>query len=259
MLAGISVDYLTRMEQGRETNPSLEVLDALGRALQLSSDEWWHMKHLAARDCVPDMCPSSLPDTPLRASTFELLDRLDPTPAFVLEPTADVTAWNRAYGGLMAATGLLDLDRPNLLRFTFLVPLARSVFPDWDAVALEQLGNLRTATARWPQDQRFRELVGELAMKSSTFANLWACQEVGEKRRGRKHLNHPVAGELVLDFEALSLPDAGERQLVTYLAADEATRRAVEELAKTGVAHFPREDAAGAGTAAAHLRVVSER
>lgn len=256
-LAGISVDYLTRMEQGRETNPSVDVLDALRRALQLSSDEWLHMKNLSKGANCPEACPTAVPDSPLEASTLTMLEQLNPMPAFVLEQTADVTAWNGAYGGLMAATGLFDLDPPNLVRYTFLMPEARSLFPDWDAVAMEQLGNLRAATARWPQDTRFRELVGELAMESSTFANLWACQEVGEKRRGEKHLTHPEAGELNMTFEVLSIPGPSERMLVTYLASDDVTSRSLEELATTGQPNLASEEAPEPGRpATAALQVV---
>lgn len=239
LLAGISVDYLTRLEQGRETNPSQEVLESLGRVLHFGLYEWNHLYDLLGATSLPEKCSGELPEAAVEDSTRTLLDRLGPTPAFVLEQTADIAAWNRAFAGLMAERGLFDLDPPNLLRYTFLVPEARGLFREWEAVAAEHVGNLRVAAARWPNDRQLRQLVGELSMASPDFASLWSTYEVTESRRGRTLLDHPIAGELVLDFEALTLPGCSDQHLVTYLPADDATAQAIERLAATDEGNRP--------------------
>lgn len=231
LLAGISVDYLTRLEQGRETNPSQEVLESLGRVLHFGLYEWNHLYDLLGAANLPEKCSGELPDAPVENSTSLLLDRLGSTPACVLEQTADITAWNRAFAGLMADTGLFDLDPPNLLRYTFLVPEARGLFREWEVVATGHVGNLRVAAARWPNDKRLRQLVGELSMASPDFVRLWSTYEVRESRRGRTVMDHPVAGELTFDFEALTVFGCSDQHLLTYLPADETSAKAIERLA----------------------------
>jgi transcriptional regulator with XRE-family HTH domain len=231
-LAGISVDYLVRLEQGRETNPSPDVLSALADALRLTQDEAHHMGLIATKNrLAPRLCPKKTASEELDETTLMLLERMAPTPAFVLEPTATVAAWNDPYERLMRATGLFDLEPPNLLRYTFLVPGSRSVFKDWDAVAREQVGNLRSvAVFCTGGGSPVSELVGELSINSPEFAQLWADHDIDRKTWGTKQIVHPTAGPLALRYEALLLPDESHRQLVAYLPADEATAEALDDL-----------------------------
>lgn len=251
-LAGVSVDYLVRLEQGRETRPSQPVLTCLAEALQLDDDERLHLKRVANLTAHPELCPTWQPPpepATLSRTTLALLDRLDPTPAFVLERTAEVSAWNQAYERLMAPTGLLDMDPPNLLLYTFLNPASRRLFRDWDAIAREQVANLRSIMPQVCGDSAVAGLVGELSMNSSEFAQLWATLDVTEKRRGTKRLDHPRVGELTLDFEALLLPEPGERRLVTYLPADEASAETLDKLVTA--------ESDSADGAVRHLRLVN--
>lgn len=229
-LAGISVDYLVRLEQGRETNPSPEVLGALADALQLTAEEAQHMGMLVTKSRMGTrFCPSMSSSDELDETTRLLLRRMEPTPAFVLEPTTTVSAWNDAYERLMQATGLFDLDPPNLLRYTFLVPASRTVFADWEAVAREQVGNLRSVAPLCSlAGTPVTELVGELSVRSPEFSRLWADHDIGTKTWGSKELVHPTAGLLRLRYEALLLPDESHRQLVAYVPADEATAAALD-------------------------------
>jgi len=146
--------------------------------------------------------------------------------------TTEVIAWNNAYERMMDASGLFNLDPPSLLHYTFLSPQSRSFYGDWEAVAREQVGNLRAATATCKEDLSVAELVGELSVKSQDFASLWADHEVGEKNWGTKTFSHPVVGDLALRYEALILPDASGRRLVTYLPADAATAARLDEVVR---------------------------
>lgn len=231
MLAGISVDYLIRLEQGRETNPSPDVLASLAQALRLDEQERLHLGKLGtAGQRHPGLCPS-VATGDLNPLTQAVLDRLD-APAFVVDTLSDLVGWNEAFTRVMADTGLFDLDPPNLMRFTFLSDRARSVFPDWEAVASEQVGNLRQAAPTCSHDPAMTELVGELSLNSADFVRLWSRHDVGEKTRGTKSLAHPTAGRLTVDFEALMIPESPQRRLVVWLPADAETAATFERLAE---------------------------
>jgi len=243
-LAGISVDYLVRLEQGRETSPSLDVVRALGLALRMRDDEVKHLWSLVHRANSAEMCPDmGVPGAGVEPPTQALLDRLDATPAFVIDPLTDVLAWNLAYERLMGPTGILDARPPNLIRFTFTDRRARSLYRDWEAIAREQVGNLRNFVSDNAADAAGRALAGELITASADFARLWEEYAVGQKRRGIKQLAHPAGGPLDLEFTALGLPEPGVLQLVTYLPADEASAVVLDRLVSTPAA-------------APHLRVV---
>lgn len=234
MLAGISVDYLVRLEQGRETSPSLDVVRSLGLALGMREDEYLHMWSLVKRSAHGDLCPTvAEPGATVEPSTEALLDALGATPAFVVGPLTDVLAWNEAYERLMGPTGVLDDRPPNLIRFTFTDPRARSLYREWEAIAREQVGNLRIFVSDDAADAGGRALAGELITRSADFSRLWDEYDVGEKRRGVKRLAHPVGGPLDLEFSALGLPEGGFRRLVTYLPADEASATVLDRLVST--------------------------
>jgi transcriptional regulator with XRE-family HTH domain len=244
-LAGMSVDYLVRLEQGRETRPSQQVLASLAETLRLDDDERVHLKRLAGLTAHPELCtvwqPASA-TSPLHGTTSMLLQRRDPTPAFVMGHTAEVAAWNEAYERLMTRTGLFDTEPPNLLRYTFLHPASRRLFRDWHTIAREQVGNLRAATTRVCGDPAMDALVGDLSINSPEFAQLWASLDVVEKRRGQMRLDHPTGGRLTVDVEALLLPESGERLLVTYLPADDPSAAVLDRL----VAAAPAQQASDA-------------
>jgi transcriptional regulator with XRE-family HTH domain len=226
-LAGVSVDYLVRLEQGRDANPSASVLNALSDALRLSDEERMHLGKLAARGHAPELCPKSRSaEREVVATVRSLLDSLEPMPAFVLGPTGDVLAWNAAWERLVRPLGFLDDEEPNLAHYVFAHSRARTVYPDWDAAADEQVSRLRTASIRWGEDERFAALLAAL-QAIPEFASRWSAHGVGEKRRGTKRLVHPVHGEIELAYEVLLLPDDGEQRLITWQPADEAAAAAL--------------------------------
>lgn len=248
-LAGVSVDYIVRLEQGRDRKPSASVLAALAEALRLSDDERRHLYTLASIAGSPELCPSSLPDAQRQvpATVLTLLEALEPTPAYVLSPWAEVLEANTAWRTFAAPLGLLEREHPNLAAFTFLDPRARRVFADWSAMADRLAGDLRLADVRWGRDPLMAPVIEEL-MASAEFAERWARQDVGERRRGEKRLEHPELGPLRLADEVLLLPDGADQRLVTLLAADDRTASALATLATV----------AGPGpTSPARLRVVS--
>ena len=246
MLAGISVDYLVRLEQGRERNPSQSVLASLALALRLEESERLHLGRLGSLSLRhPGLCPTVATGA-VDDGTLAVLDGMTRSPAFVLDVSTRVLAWNDTYQLLMAPTGLLDASPPNLLRYTFLDERSRTVFADWAAVAREQVGNLRHAATTCSEDPSIKELVGELTAGSDEFARLWSEHDVTQKTRGEKHLVHPVVGPLNLRFEVLLLPDSPFRRLVVYVPADAAATAALGRLAD--VDRAPLRLVGGAGT-----------
>lgn len=230
MLAGISVEYLTRIEQGRDTNPSSQVLAALADALRLDEDARDHLRILSL--CAHgELCPAALPPArSIRPAVQAILDRLAPAPALVLNDLTDVLAWTPTYERIGAPIGILDGDPPNLIRYTFTDPRARTTFPQWDRVAEEQVANLRAAGRPDEHAQRF---VDELRVEPE-FDERWSRRGVARKQTGTKLIAHPEVGELRLAFETLSLPDADAQRLVVYLPADDATGVALDRLAGRG-------------------------
>jgi transcriptional regulator with XRE-family HTH domain len=221
-LAGVSIDYLVRLEQGRDVHPSAEVLRALGEALRLNRDEMNHLTKLGMINANRAMCPSAQPMLVEVAPTVRtLLQSIDPMPAFVLGPANDVLAWNPAWEALVRPLGFFDHDRVNLAAFVFAHPDAPRVYPDWDVAADEQASQLRSSAVFWSDDEQFTALVDEL-MTNPEFARRWDAHPVSEKRRGTKRVVHPELGELRLAFEVMVLPD-GDQRLVTWLPADDAT------------------------------------
>jgi transcriptional regulator with XRE-family HTH domain len=227
-LAGVSVDYLIRLEQGRDTNPSAPVVAALADALRLTDDERFHLMKLAAAAGNEELCPRGRVNNDVSAGIRLLLDRLGPTPAFVVDLVGDVLAWNTAWEALVRDMGLLDDESPNLARFVFRDARARDVYADWTVAADEQVARLRTAKLLRRDDPTFDALLAELDAVDG-FAERWQAHSVGEKRSGQKRLRHPTAGLLAIDYEVLHVGDS-EQQLVAWLPGDERTDAAIRQL-----------------------------
>jgi transcriptional regulator with XRE-family HTH domain len=227
-LAGVSIDYLVRLEQGRDTRPSPSVIAALADTLRLDAEQRRQFSTLAMMSQTAELCPGPRPLTRHVAPTVvALLERLSPTPAFVVGPANDVLAWNDAWGVLVRPLGMLDGAVPNLARHVFLHPDAQTVYPDWVAAADEQVSRLRAATARWGDDAGFVALIDELRT-APDFVERWSNFPTTEKRRGSTQIAHPDLGRLHLDYEVLLLPDDVDAQrLITWLPADDATAAAL--------------------------------
>ncbi|MGX1503485.1 UNVERIFIED_CONTAM: transcriptional regulator with XRE-family HTH domain [Streptomyces graminofaciens] len=228
-LAGISVDYYVRLEQGRATQPSPEVLDALARALGLEAAERKHLATLTATRRGP------VPATRVSPLLRRLLDSVEGFPAFVTNPRADVVAWNALGAELLG--GLDDPGRRdhNNARYLFLDPASRKVFPDWEGRAREAVGQLRVSEGNYPDDAELAGLIAELTSHSDDFRRIWDTGEVLMCTAGRRRLCHPVAGLLTLDYETLHVPATpGETGLVVHVYTAEEGSEDAAALARLG-------------------------
>ena len=214
--AGISVDYLVRLEQGRGPTPSGQVLAALARALRLSDDERDHLFHLAGT--APPR-PGHIVSVP-RASTLRLLDRITDLPAVLIDAKGDVLSWNALATALLGDFSSWPVGRRNVVWQRFLGGGGRvSGDPDEDEqTAVEAVASLRLVAARYPDDPGMARLVDDLRAGSARFARLWEEGPVAERRSSRKTVHHPDLGRLVLDCDALHVADV-DQTLVVYSAS----------------------------------------
>nr|WP_205614990.1 helix-turn-helix domain-containing protein [Streptomyces harenosi] len=230
-LAGVSVEYLTRLEQGRDRNPSAQVLGALADALNLSLRDRMLLRRLAKEGDGGDplVCAAAPPlSRAARPTVRAVLDRLEPAPAVVLNWIGDVLAHTEGYARLTGPIGLLDAERPNLLRYVFTDERARAAHPDWDRVADDLVAQLRHEVPL--RDPYVAALADELSVTAGAeFTERFADLALTPRRAGSRHLVHPEAGPLRLLHETLALPDDGQR-IVVHLPADDTTAAALDRL-----------------------------
>jgi transcriptional regulator with XRE-family HTH domain len=211
-LAGVSVDYYIRLEQGRGPSVSDAVLDAIARVLRLDETEHTYLRTVAR----PRGRRERRPATPrVRQGVQLLLDSMERTPAFVLGRRMDVLAWN-ALGDAVGGFSRMAPGERNMPRQVFLDPGARDLYPEWAAVAAQTVANLRIGAGRYADDPELCALVGELSLKSEDFRRLWADHQVKECAYGVKKVRHPVAGLLTLPYETLTVPTDPDQTIVVY-------------------------------------------
>ncbi|GAA2550969.1 MULTISPECIES: helix-turn-helix domain-containing protein [Streptomyces] len=215
-LAGVSVAYYTRLEQGNGRNVSAEVLDSIARALRLTDAEHAHLTHLAKpkQHGKKQVARSRQ----IRPALRQLLDSLDTVPAYVVGRRSDILAWNRMAAALFGDWGKLPAQERNWARLVFLNPGYRELFVEWDRKAYDMVAYLRMDAGCHPDDPQLSSLVGELSVKSEEFRGLWAAHDVKEKSHGVKRFRHPLVGELTLFFESFRPAGDAEQSLVTYHA-----------------------------------------
>jgi transcriptional regulator with XRE-family HTH domain len=210
-LAGISVDYYARLEQARGPRPSRQVLGALSRALRLHDDERTYLFQVAGEQ--PGL-PAG-PSPHVSAGIRHLLERLDDTPAFVIDAKYELLAWNPMAAALMGDPAVVMPESRNMIWNLFTGPVefdrAASDFAD------ECVADLRAASVRYPADEGIRSLVTRLRAASAQFRRRWDEHHVCVRRSTTKRLDHPVHGELVLTCEVLDIADAGQK-VIFYTA-----------------------------------------
>ncbi|MEV6839333.1 helix-turn-helix transcriptional regulator [Streptomyces sp. NPDC051133] len=215
-LAGVSVAYYTRLEQGNGRNVSAEVLDSIARALRLTDAEHAHLTHLAKGKSHKKK-PAARQQQ-VRSALLQLLDTMDAVPAYIVGRRAEILAWNRMAAAVFGDWSELPAAERNWARLVFLKPEYRDLFLDWEQKAIDIVCALRMDAGCYPDDPRLSALVGELSVKSEEFRRLWATHDVKEKSHGLKRLHHPLVGDLSLNFESFRLTDDTDQSLVTYHA-----------------------------------------
>ncbi len=221
--AGISVEWYTRLEQGRGGSPSAAVLQALARALLLTPAEHEHLLLLSRGD---DPAPSAGPLSPQYA---RLLAGLPLSPAYVKSAAWDVLAWNDAARAVLTDYPALAPGERNVLRILFCTPAARSLLVDWEHEARLAVATFRLELSRWGGEQA-RATVERLRSDCADFARLWDDRDVGTLGQGTKHLQHPEAGRLALWYSSYAVDDAPGLGLVVYTPETDADADRVRRL-----------------------------
>jgi len=217
LLAGVSVDYYTRLERGDLKGVSDTVLDAVAGAPHLDEPERAHLINLAqAANSAKRVRRRRPPKDGVRPTIQRILDAMTGTPAYVRNGRRDILAANRL-GYALYSELYLDPVRPvNVTRFVFLSPRARAFFIDWQTAANDLVAALRAEAGNNPYDRKLSNLVGELSTRSEEFATRWAAQNVRFHRSGTKAIHHPIVGDLNLTFEAMVLPADPGLSLIVY-------------------------------------------
>jgi transcriptional regulator with XRE-family HTH domain len=212
-LASVSVDYISRLEQGR-IHPSAPVLDSIARALRLDAGERVHLLALAGRaPAAADV--ESLEE--VRPGLRRLLAAVEPVPAFVLNACLDLLAWNSTASLLFGGFEQRPPEERNLARLVFLDPEVRAIVGG-GVVGGGLVAWLRVSRARGRTDPRVEALVADLLEHSAVFRELWEEHRVARKTHGGMTFHHPQVGPLDLDWEWLNLPGGGGQALMVYSA-----------------------------------------
>ncbi|MEV4343261.1 helix-turn-helix transcriptional regulator [Actinoplanes sp. NPDC049596] len=220
MLAGVSVDYYTRLERGNLSGVSESVLEALVRGLQLNEAERDHLYDLARQANNGPRARASRRRTTadVRPAVQQLLDAMTGVPAYVRNGRLDILGANQLGRAVFAPVFRNSAGRPNLARFTFLDPASQTFYRGWERLAEDVVALLRGEAGRDPYDKDLTDLIGELSTRSDRFRTWWAAHDVRLHRSGVKHLHHPLVGDLDLSYEAMELTADQGLRLNAYSA-----------------------------------------
>ncbi|MGR6317574.1 helix-turn-helix transcriptional regulator [Micromonospora soli] len=233
-LAGISVDYYIRIEQGRGPHPSRQVLAALARALLLGRDERAYLFRIAGENPPEATGPARAVPPGLR----HLLDAMAETPAFLVDAAYEVLAWNRLATWFVGDLSAMPADERNMVRWMFRREVPESYWGDPEVVrfARTSVADLRAAYGRYPADPAIAALVTELLGVSPRFAELWAEHEVGERRPTVKRVAHPELGPLEFECRVLQVPETDQRLIVYVPEPGSPTQAAFRRVAERAAA-----------------------
>jgi transcriptional regulator with XRE-family HTH domain len=238
LLAGVSVPYYTRLERGDARGATDAVLDALSRALLLDDAERAHLFDLvraanaATAGAAATRAPRRPTRQPVRPELLTMLQAMDGVPAYIRNGRLDLLAGNAMARALFAPIFDSPARPANAARFTFLDPAAPAFYPDWNAVADQNVASLRAEVGRSPYDKALSDLIGELSTRGDTFRQRWATHDVHRHTTGAKRLNHPIAGPLTFNYEAMELAaDEGLSLIVCSVAPGSRDADALKLLA----------------------------
>jgi transcriptional regulator with XRE-family HTH domain len=257
-LAGVSVEYYTRLERGNLQGVSDSVLESVARALQLDDLERTHLFDLArAANASPArLSRGAKPARPVvRPSVARIIEKMPELPAFVQNDTFDILLANPLGRALYSELYDDPAAHENTARFVFLSPAARRFYLDWEQVARGAVGTFRVRAGRNPYDRELSNLIGELSTRSDAFRIMWGANDVHLFREGTKRFNHPVVGELALEHESMDVPGDDGLAVTVYsappgsaageklgLLASYAATPAEERHTSTGAAAAPRDE-----------------
>ncbi|WP_410663874.1 helix-turn-helix transcriptional regulator [Amycolatopsis sp. lyj-84] len=225
-LAGVSIDYIVRLEQARGLRPSADVVEALAGALRLAPDERAYLFDLAQqRPRTADKLA-----TTAAAPLARLVADLSPLPAMLLNHRYDILAWNGEIARLLLDFDTLPPPQRNSMWLCLMHPGTREFYADRERVVQEAVAHLRAAWAAHPEDRALTDLIAEFTTGDEEFAHWWAERDVKVKGRGRKVLRHPDVGTIAVDFETLTPLQDTDQLLVIYRAADEESQSALDRL-----------------------------
>ncbi|SMC47364.1 helix-turn-helix transcriptional regulator [Kibdelosporangium aridum] len=231
-LAGVSADYYTRLEQGRDITPSESVLDAIANALRLAAAERAHLFDLARPRRTDSRAVQRV-----RNGLHHLLDTWTEHPAFIVGRRTDVLATNALARILLTDFDSMPARERNFTRWMLLDESARRLYVEWERVAAELVAKVRFDAGRCPDDPRTQELVDELTAKSPEFREWWPTRQVMAHSNGSKLFNHPLVGALEVDYEALTVPDEEEQTIFIYTTqSGSPSEQAMRELARHAAA-----------------------
>jgi hypothetical protein len=253
LLAGVSVDYLTRLERGNLRGVSDTVLESLARALQLDEAERAHLFDLARAAKATPFSQQRRPTGRIRPVVQQMLDAITGAPALVRNGRLDYLAANPLGRALYAPVFDSPAGPPNSARFAFLDPAAQDFQGDWNRTANDLVAILRTEAGQSPWDRGLSNLIGELSTRSIEFRTCWAAHDVRRHRTGSKTIHHPVVGEITLSYEAMELaadsgltmhvytaePGSPSADALALLASWAATQQATAAPATEDATHRP--------------------
>ncbi|WP_405783336.1 helix-turn-helix transcriptional regulator [Streptomyces sp. NBC_00859] len=225
-LAGVSIDYVVRLEQARGLRPSVDVVEALAKALRLAPEERAYLFDLTQQRPRNADRLATAAAPPLA----RLVADLSPLPAMLMNHRYDILAWNGEMAGLLLDFDTLPPSQRNSMWLCLMHPRIREFYVDRERVVREGIAHLRAAWAAHPEDQALTGLITEFTAHNEEFARLWAERDIMVNGRGRKAMRHPDVGLIAVDFEVLTPLQDPDQRLVIYRAADDESQSAFDRL-----------------------------
>ncbi|MFC9056433.1 helix-turn-helix domain-containing protein [Streptomyces sp. NPDC057074] len=223
LLAAVSTEYYTRIEQGR-LPASAPLLEDLARVLHLNDDQRAYLFDLAAKPTL-----STAPRTEgqqVDEQVQRLLDDLSATPAFVIGRCTDILAWNGLAAAVFTDFAAIPVEDRSYIRLLFTDPALQRLYADWEEVTRLAIAQLRMETTRYPHEPRLAALIQELTESDARFRRWWGQHDVAVRGKGTKTLHHPVVGELVLDWDTLICGPDPDQSIIIWTAAPGSASRA---------------------------------
>jgi transcriptional regulator with XRE-family HTH domain len=214
LLAGVTPEWYSRLEQGRDIHVSVQLLESLARVLQLDADERTHLFLLALNQPPPVETFTPMTITP---TIQQFLQQLRTTPACVIDARLNVLEWNTAFQATIGGYSAIVSERErNMIWRLFASPFLRKEGEEWEKLARVFLAQFRAGYGRFINDPWWSTQITELSRISPAFRELWACHDVLNRPEGWKSIHHPLVGELILDFFLLQVDDSCDLRLLIY-------------------------------------------